>query len=149
MRAGADKRSELANSAKARQCGSKIEDFRHQARPKVSRTSRIEDSLSHERAKLFRTKTAFGREQPGTWRWVGRWVVGDRAPAKKSRCRLLPPLTAFWEHDFRPVSQRDRASSIVPVLRRRPEPHQLTFSHLRLSALCPNREFRPSRLVFD
>ena len=81
---------------------------------------------------------------------MGRWVVGDRAPIKKEAATsLFPPGLALWEDDFRPVSQRDRAASIVPVLRRRPEPHQLTFSHLRLSALRPNREFRPSRLVFD
>jgi len=47
--------------------GSKIIDFRHQAKPKVSRTSRISDSLSHERAKLSRT-TSEGRSESAPFR---------------------------------------------------------------------------------
>jgi len=85
--------------SEAKQRESEMEGFGHQARLSVSGTPRISGPLSHESVPRLRSKTATGCEHSGTW----KCVVGNRGPQHRDRSQLLPPLTARWEHGFRPI----------------------------------------------
>jgi len=58
------------------------------------------------------SETAVGRELPGTWRWVGRWEAGDRAPTKKEN--------SFGYSHHRPRSGKLISDQWVSAIEHRP-----------------------------